>query len=406
MMNSLHKFQKYIIFLKPIYFKKTFIISIYNKIKTNLENKGIVLYNIDHQMNGYTLHNKKLMFDDSSVPNINTLYIHLFDNLYYSYNLYNKKQIEREREILYLLAWKLGVKSINYETYTTQITISDALIKLKNSRFGTSNKYNKTLKYYKGIKGVDNYTNSGAELYLKYNNIVDVEKYIETNMNSYIFNYNFYKTSHKLKSFVHKRFEYKMQQLDYIIETEDISDLYFSVRACFAKYGLDIIYINNVSYNKKVYYELIFYTDDELKKEFINNNNNIQFEKKECNELDKLQTQLEYNNSISSISSISSNLDLELQLNNLIKNCNPNNEIIKKNSEISLEEDEYISYSLKTSNVTPNNIDTNIDINIDRLPIFPASSTISINSVFETENVLFPNFPPPPPPPPSLSSDA
>ena len=62
-MNSLHKFQKYIIFLKPIYFKKTFIISIYNKIKTNLENKGIVLYNIDHQMNGYTLHNKKLMFD-------------------------------------------------------------------------------------------------------------------------------------------------------------------------------------------------------------------------------------------------------------------------------------------------------------------------------------------------------
>ena len=145
-MNSLHKFQKYIIFLKPIYFKKTFIKSIYNKIKQNLENKGIVLYNIDH-----IFHNTKLTFDDLSVPNINTLYIHLFDNQYYSYNLYNRRQLEKERDMLFLLAWKLGVKSIKYETYTTEIKITDALIKLKNN--GNSTKYNKILKYYKGIKG-------------------------------------------------------------------------------------------------------------------------------------------------------------------------------------------------------------------------------------------------------------
>jgi hypothetical protein len=47
--------------------------------------------------------------------------------------------------------------------------------------------------------------------------------------------------------------------------------------------------------------------------------------------------------------------------------------------------------------------DSNETINY-RTPVYPTSSTTSINSVFEIEHVLFPNFPPPPPP--SLSSDA
>ena len=56
-----------------------------------------------------------LSFDDYPFPITNKLYIHLFNNQYYNENIYNKKKIDIEREMLFLLAGKLGVKTINYE---------------------------------------------------------------------------------------------------------------------------------------------------------------------------------------------------------------------------------------------------------------------------------------------------
>ena len=67
---------------------------------------------------------KNKTFDDDISPKLNTLYIHLTGGDYYSDILYSKKKTEREREILFLLAAKLGASKIIYNTdiVETQIT--------------------------------------------------------------------------------------------------------------------------------------------------------------------------------------------------------------------------------------------------------------------------------------------
>ncbi len=88
-------------------------------------------------------------------------------------------------------------------------------------------------------------------------------------MSSNIFNINFYKNNPKLESFVYKRVHYKMDKLEYNIESEDISDISFSVKSTFMDYGLNITFDKNVSSTEKISFILIFYTHDELKKENI-----------------------------------------------------------------------------------------------------------------------------------------
>jgi hypothetical protein len=87
-------------------------------------------------------------------------------------------------------------------------------------------------------------------------------------MKSNIFNYEFYKNSSKLESFVYKRYEFKMQKLEYTIETDDLSDISFAVNACFMDYGIDISYDKTINYHENIYYGIEFYNDTELYKEF------------------------------------------------------------------------------------------------------------------------------------------
>jgi hypothetical protein len=271
-MSSFLKAQKYIMFLNPIYFKKTFFKSVYNKIKRKLENKGITLFNIDEA--NYEIQNKiknitpKITFDDLLFPNTNTLYIHLFGNKYYSDKMYNKKKIEIEREMLILLAGKLGVKKINFDTEIIETTITKLSANIKIKGKGPSASFTKSINKSTGSSGEEEYLNRGAPVYLKFTNLQEVEKNIEDKMDSTIFNYNFYKNTPKLESFVYKRFEFKMQKLEYTIETEDVSDLSFAVKAYFMDYGIDISFDKNISYYENIHYKLEFFTDDELKREF------------------------------------------------------------------------------------------------------------------------------------------
>ena len=46
----------------------------------------------------------------------------------------------------------------------------------------------------------------------------------------------------KLVAFVCKRFLFKMKELDYTSESEDLSELSFTVQSCFADYGLQVAY--------------------------------------------------------------------------------------------------------------------------------------------------------------------
>lgn len=278
-MSCLPTNEKYIMFLNQTFFKKRIFKSLYKKIIKRLENKGIVIFNIKDAIdelktrhkNTVKYRNRQLMFDDYPFPNTNTLYIHLFNSQYYSENIYNKKKIEVEREMLFLLAGKLGVKTINYETEVVETTISKANAELKIRGMGPSIKFNKSINKTKGIKGMEEYLNRGAPVYLKSDNLQEVEKNIEDRMGmmqSNIFNYNFYKHSPKLESFVYKRYEFKMQKIDYTIETEDISDISFAVKACFIENGIDVSFDKNITYTENIHYVLEFFTDIELKKEF------------------------------------------------------------------------------------------------------------------------------------------
>jgi hypothetical protein len=276
-MSLLPSKEKYIMFLESKYFKKHLFKTIYNKIIKRLKNKGIVVFEIEPAIEKLKLLHKSmkstcnLTFDDNPFPSTNTLYIHLFNNQYFNEKLFNKKKIEIEREMLFLLAGKLGVKEINYETEVIETTISklNSNIKMKGINGGIT--FNKNINKTNGTKGREEYLNRGAPVYLKSNNLQEVEKNIEDRMGlmkSNVFNYNFYKNSTKLESFVYKRYEFKMQKLEYYIETDDLTDITFAVNSCFIDYGIDLSFEKSVSYNENIHYILEFFTDTELYKEF------------------------------------------------------------------------------------------------------------------------------------------
>ncbi len=266
-------------FLNPTFFKKRLFKSIYKNIIKRLENKGIVVFNISNAVEELKRRHKNtikyksniLTFDDNYFPNVNTLYINLFAGQYYNDNIYNKKKVEKEREMLFLLAGKLGVKTITYNTEIVETTITKTNANLKGKLCGVSANFTKTINKTQGSEGKETYLNRGAPVYLKFDTLQEVEKNIEDKMHSNIFDYKFYKHSPKLENFVYKRYEFKMQKLEYKIETEDISDISFAVKAYFSyliDYGIGISFDKNVIYNENVNYVLDFFTDDELKREF------------------------------------------------------------------------------------------------------------------------------------------
>ncbi len=119
-MNKIPTNEKYVLFLNPRYFKKSIFKSFYDKLKENLENKGITIFNIkttvkEIKKQNEDNSNKKLLFDDYPFPSTNTLYIHLFNGLFYNDTIYIKKKVHYEREMLFLLAAALGVQTIEYK---------------------------------------------------------------------------------------------------------------------------------------------------------------------------------------------------------------------------------------------------------------------------------------------------
>uniref|UniRef100_A0A6C0HVE1 Uncharacterized protein n=1 Tax=viral metagenome TaxID=1070528 RepID=A0A6C0HVE1_9ZZZZ len=268
-------------FLEDKYFIKHIFKSVYNKITKRLKNKGIVLFHIDTVIEKLKRAQKNnisnLTFDESPFPNTNTLYIHLFNNQYFSEKLYNKKKVETEREMLFLLAGKLGVKQIYYEIEVIETTISKVNTNLKIKGINNGLTFNKHINKTNGTKGKEEYLNRGAPVYLKSESLQKVEENIKERMGmmkSNIFNYNFYKNNPKLESFVYKRYEFKIQKLEYNLETDDLSDISFAVNSCFMEYGIDLSYDKSTSYNENIHYTIEFYNDIELYKEFGKNKRN------------------------------------------------------------------------------------------------------------------------------------
>jgi hypothetical protein len=252
--------------------KKSIFKSVYKKIKNNLENKGIIVYNIKlaiNEIHKYENNMKyKLTFDDTPYPSTNMLYIQLASGQYYNDSIYSNKKIDNEREMLILLAGKLGVKNITYESEITETTISKADVSVTAKGVKNGLHYNKESINKRNIEGKEEYLNRGAPVYLRSNNIMEVELNIKEKlgvMESNVFNYDSYKHNMKLESFVYKRFEFKMLKLEYTIDTEDISDISFFVKSCFNMFGINISFNKSVTYTTNIKYTLEFFTDKELK---------------------------------------------------------------------------------------------------------------------------------------------
>lgn len=257
--------QKYIMFLPERYYKSTFFENIYKKLRKNLENLGITLFCIDDFINQFNQKKTNLLFDDKCFPITNQLYVHMFENLYYSDSIYNKKKIEKEREHLFLLAGKLGAHTIEYKTEICETSITQASAGASVNNLAGSISYTKKIEKKQGIEGREIYENRGASDYVESKNKDELDTAIKKSFeNSKFFSYDFYQKNQNLQSFVFKRCKFKMSYVEYIIESEDILDLSLSVKALFIEYGLAISFEKNTIYSENIKYELKFYPDDVL----------------------------------------------------------------------------------------------------------------------------------------------
>jgi hypothetical protein len=98
------KLETYMIFLHKRFFKKSIFRLYYKKIVKNLENKGICVIPIKDIIE-YQKENTDniLKFDDKIYPDTSVLYIHMCNGKYYNDNIYSRKKMEAEREILLLV---------------------------------------------------------------------------------------------------------------------------------------------------------------------------------------------------------------------------------------------------------------------------------------------------------------
>uniref|UniRef100_A0A6C0F3P1 Uncharacterized protein n=1 Tax=viral metagenome TaxID=1070528 RepID=A0A6C0F3P1_9ZZZZ len=220
----------------------------------------------------YTPKQITLSFDDKLFPEINCLYFHLFNGQYYNDSIYIKRKVEKEREMLLLLAGKLGVEHLSYHSTITETTLShiDAEINVK----GIENKiqYTKNKIDHVTVSSEEVYQNRGAPVYLNSKSREQLNYNIEQSlgsMKSNIFSYDYYKTNAKLEAFVYKRFVFKMESMDYMIDVEDISEKSFIVKTCFMNYGLGVRVDKNISYSESIKYHFSFYTDKELRMELM-----------------------------------------------------------------------------------------------------------------------------------------
>jgi hypothetical protein len=322
-MDTQH-YEKYVIFLSSRFFNKSTIFkSMYQKIRKRLQNKGIKTFNINDitttiedykllnklETDLETLHKKyitnqldnnstidltlKRSFDEMECPCENVLYIHLFGGQYYNDKIYPKKKLEIERDLLFFIAGNLGVNKINYTIHKNETAITSTSTGLRFRAVGNKITYTKSILSSAKTECVEKYENNGAPLYFNANNNIDtLEGEIKNTfaiINSEIFNYRFYKSNPKLVAFVCKRFLFKMKELDYTSESEDLSELSFTVQSCFADYGLQVSYEKIVTVSETISYKLKFFSEDELQKVFFtknyrNSNDNFYLIRKFCDE--------------------------------------------------------------------------------------------------------------------------
>ena len=267
-LNSKDGFFPYLIFLPNRYFDtKKWYNRFFNKIHGNVI-KELNYIGVSAKRIKDLEDMQLLMFDNELEPKLNVTYIHLFNGEYFSEHKYSKKKLQKERELLFLLAAKLGVSSIEYNTDITETTLEKVNSSVNVKQIDASVTYSKTMTTSKGQVGKEIYLNRGAPVYCLSKNIDQVEENIRVKfqkLNKKMFSYDFYQKNDCLKCFVYKRFSFKMLSLEYTSESEDILDKSFEIKTILFNYGLGFKLNKNVCVTEKIVYKLQFFTDLELR---------------------------------------------------------------------------------------------------------------------------------------------
>jgi len=170
--------------------------------------------------------------------------------------------------MLLLLAGKLGVREMTYSSTITETIYSKIAGSINIKGLDTKLQYAKSKLDKETTTGYELYQNRGASVYINSKNKQDIDTNIMNSlgtMKSKIFSYDYYKNSQKLESFVYKRYVFKMLQLEYTIDVEDISEKSFIVKTCFMNYGFSVIVDKNTSYNESIHYKFDFFSDRDLR---------------------------------------------------------------------------------------------------------------------------------------------
>ena len=269
-----NEYSKYLIFLPNRFNRRdqTNVGCLCAKIRRcilrDLNDKGITVRfrnNIrDYTTNATTTYK----FNDGFFPKMNVLYVHLIGGEYYTDDIYTKKKTEKERDILFLLAAKLGVKTINYKITKVTHTMKKMSIKAKIKKSTTQFKYSKSSNETKGERGQESYINRGAPIYSLSDTIEQVEDNIKARFlafDSNTFSYDFYKNNSKLKTFVYKRFNFKMCNVEYTSDLEFDLDISFGVRETLLDYGIGVDYNEHDIICERITYNFEFYNDKDLR---------------------------------------------------------------------------------------------------------------------------------------------
>jgi hypothetical protein len=237
-------------------------------ITDDLIDKGITV-RYRRNIHEYTSNTRcEYTFDDEAFPKLNVLYIHLIGNEYYSDDIYTKRKTERERYILFLLAAKLGVHTITYKTDIVNISLKKVNVKAMIKQVKLETTYSKTMTDAEGQSGQETYINRGAPIYSLSENVNQIEANIKERfsvLDCKAFSYDFYRQSAKLRTFVYKRFNFKMRSVEYTNDLEYDLDLSFGVRATLLDYGIGVQLDEHIITCERINYKLEFYEDRELR---------------------------------------------------------------------------------------------------------------------------------------------
>ena len=276
-MNITDEYCKYLIFLPNRFNRREqmdvgcICAKLRRCIMRELNDKGITVRFRSNIRDYTTNETTTYKFNDDFFPKMNVLYVHLIGGEYYTDDIYTKKKTEKERDILFLLAAKLGVKTINYKITKVIHTMKKMNVNAKIKKSKTQFKYSKSSKEIKGEEGKESYINRGAPIYNLSRDLRQVEDNIKERFSTFdpnSFSYDFYENNSNLRTFVYKRYKFKMCSVEYTCDLEFDLDISFGVRETLLDYGIGVDYNEHNITCEKVTYKLDFYKDKELRLKF------------------------------------------------------------------------------------------------------------------------------------------